>query len=153
MSEDAELHIYSSMGLYGMTDDPYEKLYARARAMPGVTYHGLKSNTEVRDALTGMDFLAYPATWQETSCLSVIEAMAAGVQVICPALGALPETTAGFAALCRFMPDKNAYADHFAGLLRAAIPGCSPLQVPYSRMMYGWDCRAIEWRKLIEGLT
>jgi glycosyltransferase involved in cell wall biosynthesis len=153
MPEDAQLHLYTSMAIYGQPEGPYEALYAKARDLPGVHYHGFQSNEAVRDALTGIDFLAYPAMWEETSCLSVIEAMAAGCQVMCPAYGALPETTAGFARMYPWIEDRAAHARHFARLLADAIPGCPAMQVPYTRLTYSWDNRAIEWRRLIEALT
>lgn len=153
MPEDAELHLFTSMALYGLAEGPYEALYDKARKMPGVFYHGLRPNHEVRDALADMDFLVYPATWEETSCLSVIEAMAAGCQVICPTYGALPETTAGFARTYPWIEDPKEHARHFARLLETAIPGTAAMQVPFTRLMYAWDNRAIEWRKLIETLV
>ena len=93
----AELHIWSSMKLYLGDDGPYNHLYERARAMPKVVYHGIEPNLELRAALRNMHFLVYPNIFQETACLAVIEAMAAGCRVIVPSLGALPETTGGYA--------------------------------------------------------
>ena len=52
--------------------------YERARAMPKVVYHGIEPNLEHRAALRNMHFLVYPNIFQETACLAVIEAMAAG---------------------------------------------------------------------------
>jgi glycosyltransferase involved in cell wall biosynthesis len=153
MPEDAELHLFTSMALYGLSDAPYEALYDRARKLPGVIYHGFKPNHEVRDALAGMDFLAYPATWEETSCLSVIEAMAAGCQVICPTYGALPETTAGFARMYPWIENPKEHARVFAHMLETAIPGTPAMQAAYTRMVYAWDNRAIQWRQLIGSLV
>lgn len=150
---DADLHIWSSMQLYGQSDAPFSDLYDRARAMRGVQYHGHVSNEAVRTALTTMDFLAYPATWAETSCLSVIEAMAAGCGVLCPAYGALPETTAGFATLYPWHEDQKAHAAAFAEQITSAAVGPPSGQEHYTRAMYSWDRREREWRDLIASLS
>ena len=113
----AELHIWSSMRLYNRDDANYEPLFARARMLNDVFYHGIVPNHELKSELRTMHFLAYPSTFAETSCLAVIEAMAEGCRVIVPAFGALPETTCGFAHIYPWSADA---AEH-AGLFAAAM--------------------------------
>ena len=153
----AELHIWSSMRLYVKDDGPYRQLYERARSIPGVNYHGIAPNVELRAALRSMHFLTYPSTFEETSCLSVIEAMAAGCRVICPSLGALPETTGQFARLYSFQSDPAAHADLFAEVLDSEIrdpwrgsPGLADQQQTYARTMYDWPVRIAEWQPFID---
>jgi glycosyltransferase involved in cell wall biosynthesis len=153
MSPDAELHVWSSMALYGQQEGPYEALYDRARALPGVRYHGYESNADVRNSLFGMDYLVYPATWEETSCLSVIEGLVAGCRVICPEYGALPETTMRMATTYPWIPDKQAHARKFAGLLQSVPPLETPAQAKFATEVYAWPERAPEWRRLIASLT
>jgi FkbM family methyltransferase len=156
----AELHIWSSMKLYMSDDGPYEHLFERARAMPGVTYHGLVPNDDLRAALRTMHILAYPNTFAETACRSVIEAMAAGCRVIVPAHGALPETTGGFARLYRWTADREEHADLFAEALAAELAApwggqqdLATAQQTYCATTNGWPGRIAEWRRLIEGLV
>lgn len=110
----AELHVWSSMKLYLGDDSTYQHLYDRAQSMPGVIYHGLAPNSELRDALRTMHFLVYPCTFAETACLAAIEPMAAGCRIIVPSLGALPETTAGYARVYPSNPNAEEHAVAFS---------------------------------------
>ena len=155
----AELHIWSSMKLYLGDDGPYNHLYQRAQSMPGVIYHGIVPNPELCAALRDMHFLVYPSTFAETSCLAVIEAMAAGCRVIVPSLGALPETTGGYARVYPNELDANRHAEVFANVLAyeisnpwAGATDLSMAQQRYCAETFDWDHRAREWRQLIAGL-
>jgi glycosyltransferase involved in cell wall biosynthesis/tetratricopeptide (TPR) repeat protein len=155
-----ELHIWSSMKLYLGDDGPYNHLYNLARSIPKVTYHGIAPNPELRAALRQMHFLVYPSTFEETSCLAIIEALAAGCRVIAPALGALPETTNGFARIYPWISDQSAHAGAFADILAEEMsnpwggqPELSLAQQRYCAEMYEWDLRIDEWRRLINRVT
>ena len=156
----AELHIWSSMKLYLGDDGPYEHLYARARSMPQVFYHGIMPNSELRAALRKMHFLVYPCTFRETACLAVIEAMAAGCRVIVPSLGALPETTGGYARVYSPDPDDARHAADFAEVLANEIarpwagePELSLEQQRHCAAVYDWRRRTEEWRRLIDSVA
>ena len=145
----AELHIWSSMKLYLGDDGPYNHLYERAQSMPGVIYHGIVPNPELCAALRDMHFLVYPSTFAETSCLAVIEAMAAGCRVIIPSLGALPETTGGYARIYPHEVDANRHAEVFANVLAyemsnpwAGATDLSMAQQQYCAETFDWDHRA-----------
>jgi glycosyltransferase involved in cell wall biosynthesis len=152
----AELHVWSSMKLYLGDDGPYNHLYERAQSMVGVIYHGIVPNSELCTALRDMHFLVYPSTFAETSCLAVIEAMAAGCRVIVPSLGALPETTGGYARIYPHELDANRHAEVFANVLAyeisnpwAGATDLSMAQQRYCAKTFDWDHRAAEWRQLI----
>jgi glycosyltransferase involved in cell wall biosynthesis len=152
----AELHIWSSMKLYLGDDSPYEHLYARANSLRGVTYHGLSPNPELRRWLRAMHFLVYPCTFAETACLAAIEAMAAGCRLIVPSLGALPETTSGYARVYPFNPDPQEHVITFCENLAAELenpwadqPGLSLQQQSHCASVYNWPGRLREWRQLI----
>jgi glycosyltransferase involved in cell wall biosynthesis len=89
----AELHVFSSMKVYRDEENPkYQELYRQATTTPGVTYHGSVGQAALRDAMTQCRVLAYPCSFYETSCITAMEAMAAGCGVAATAIGALPET-------------------------------------------------------------
>ena len=152
----AELHIWSSMKLYLEDDSPYTHLYQRAQSTPGVIYHGIAPNPELRAALQSMHFLVYPCTFEETACLAVIEAMAAGCRVIVPSLGALPETTGGYARIYPFNPNVEEHVATFAENVAAELatpwagePELSLSQQAHCAVVYDWQRRLREWRQLI----
>ena len=153
----AELHIWSSMKLYLEDDSPYRHLYERAESMPGVIYHGIAPNPELRAALRSMHFLVYPCTFEETACLAVIEAMAAGCRVIVPSLGALPETTGGYARIYPSNPNAEEHVATFSENLAAELatpwagePELSLSQQAHCAVVYDWPRRLREWRQLIQ---
>ncbi len=155
----AELNIWSSMKLYRGDDGPYAHLYERAQSMPGVIYHGIVPNAELRAALRTVHFLTYPSTFAETSCLAVIEAMTAGCRVIVPSLGALPETTCGYAHVYPSRSDAAAHARSFSDALRTEFeePWCGASEMALQQQQhcaaaYDWRRRVEEWRRLIDSV-
>lgn len=90
---DAELHVFSSFKVYGLQERKYfQDLYDLARSLPGVYYHGSVGQARLRAEAQQCRVLAYPCIFPETSCITAMEAMAAGCAVAGTALGALPET-------------------------------------------------------------
>lgn len=90
---DAELVICSSLRVYGMNDDAaLQALYEKAQSLPGIVYRGSVSQSELREVALHSRALAYPCIFPETSCITAMEAMAAGAAVVSTSLGALPET-------------------------------------------------------------
>lgn len=74
-------------------------LAAQLRAMPGVEHLGMAGQPELLAHLRDASFFLAPNPYPETSCIALIEAMAAGLCCIATARAALPETAQGFAAL------------------------------------------------------
>lgn len=156
------LDIYSSFEAYGWKerDEPYLDLFEIARQHPNMTYHGFQPNDVVRKALQEAHIYAYPNIWQETSCISVIEAMSAGCEIVCPNLAALPETTAGFATMYQYSEDMNHHANVFANILHQAILNHREdnnqkkllFAKNYIDNFYNWDVRSAEWTGLLRAL-
>lgn len=157
------LDVYSSFNAYGwpQRDEPYQNLFAQIEAHPQMTYHGYQPNDVVRKALQEAHIFAYPNTWVETSCIAAIEAMSAGCQVVCPNLGALPETTGGFATMYQFEEDMNVHANKFVNILNHAIHMQLNDQNFKQKMLfqknwvdnnYNWNVRSQEWTFFLKDL-
>ena len=153
------LDVFSSFKAYGWEDrdKPYQELFDICRNHPQITYHGFQPNDVVREALKKSHIFAYPSIWTETSCIAVIEAMAAGCDVICPTLGALPETAANFAYLYPYTENVNDHAVLFANILYDKIVSYSSKelrsrrvqQAMYFNAIYNWQYRADQWNNLL----
>jgi glycosyltransferase involved in cell wall biosynthesis len=122
-----------------------------------MTYHGWQPNSVIREALKKAHIYAYPSIWPETSGISVIEAMSAGCNVICPTLAALPETCANFAVQYGWTENNNKHANMFAGVLGMVIKDYWAehnqnrlnFQKTYFDNFYNWDIRAAQWRDFL----
>lgn len=159
---DCRLRVYSSMGVYQVTGDAddYRVLYDLARALPGSEYVGSLPQTALAEALAEADILAYPSIFAETSCISVMEAMAAGCLVVTTKLGALPETTAGFGilmdAFANVIPMAREFTKVLVGTIRTAreqpeqVEDALRRQQLYARAAYNWTTRAQEWEHALE---
>jgi glycosyltransferase involved in cell wall biosynthesis len=161
---DTELHVYSSVIIYG--DDfateaqqkLYQPLFDKAKSMKNVIYHGYAPNEEIRKALNESHIFSYPSTFEETSCISAIEAGLSGCRLVCSNYGALYETCADFADYIIFNPDLNEMAKNYAEKLNKAINNYwnefdqerLQDQVKYFNRYYTWGNRIIEWENFIE---
>ena len=74
-------------------DSYYQQLFTKIKNHPNMTYHSSVPNKVIRESLQNSHIFVYPSTYQETSCLCLIEAMSAGCICIHSSLGALPETS------------------------------------------------------------
>lgn len=96
-----QLDVFSSMKVYGndVEEDAYSSLYSLCRCTEGIFYRGSLPQPELAKEMAGTSVLAYPNTFPETSCIAVMEAMAAGALVVTSDLAALPETSMDWARL------------------------------------------------------
>jgi glycosyltransferase involved in cell wall biosynthesis len=156
------LDIFSSMQVYGqpLAQDKYRALYAQAQQMPGISYRGSISQSELAKELAGVTMLTYPNTFAETSCIAAMEALAAGLFVVSSDLGALPETCGNWA---RLLPPVGANRTHelfAADFVRHVDHALNELQADRSRWMQRcfeqsqeinatctWDVRAAQWQQ------
>ena len=105
--KNVELNVCSSTIIYGKKFDnilgkQYEKVFEECKNTKNVNYLGFISNNKITELLKKIHIYAYPSIWAETSCISAIEAMAAGCEVVTTNLGALYETCSPFGTFVGF---------------------------------------------------
>jgi glycosyltransferase involved in cell wall biosynthesis len=66
-----------------------------AMANQGVVFHGRCGQQEVADSYMQSQLWLYPTTFEEVSCITAMEAQAAGCKIVATRCGALPETVPG----------------------------------------------------------
>lgn len=177
------LKVFSSMKIYQSSrivvdDVPFQSLYDQCQALEGVEYMGAVSQGKLAQELRSVLMLAYPNTFPETSCISVMEALASGCLVVTSNLAALPETTGGFADLIavenvrQFSTIQNwsladnlnwqPYLNQFTEKVVENLILCQQKpqlieeklqkQVNYMNRLCTWQVRAHQWVQWLKGL-
>jgi len=159
-----ELDVYSSTEVYGEafkknSDHLYQGLYDQAKQLPNVNYIGYKPNEYIKENLHNYDIFAYPNIWEETFCISAIEAMAAGLYIITTDYGALFETCAEFSSYIPYQKDYLLLAQNFAfaidaisnNLTSPGIVSHLELQIKYTNNFYNWTKQGNAWTQFLKG--
>jgi len=159
-----ELDVYSSCEVYGpdfkkANDAQYQDLYEQARQLPNVNYIGYKPNEYIKEHLHEYDIFAYPSIWEETFCISALEAMAAGLYVITTNYGALFETCAEFSSYVPYQNNEMNLAANFAYAIDATAmkltePGVVQhlqYQIDYANQYYNWNKIGNAWTNFLKG--
>ena len=160
--DDFHLHVFSSFKIYGweQNDVPYESLFERCRTDDRITYYSSVPYDELRQHWTNMHILAYPSTWQETSCRVAMEAMSAHCAVVTSNWGALPETCGEFGYIYPYTEDKLEHASRFADKLEDVMDDYWSKETQknldnaqeYSYNHYSWSKRILEWTSFLDNL-
>lgn len=160
--DNIELDVYSSFKLYGweQRDEQYKDLFEACKAHPKINYHGTVTNDELRKNLENTHIFAYPSTWPETSCITLMEAMSAGLLCVHPNFAALPETAANWTMMYQYNEDLQQHAGLFYQVLNGAIENLDnenvqqriSSQQSYANVFYNWTKRKIEWEALLQSL-
>jgi glycosyltransferase involved in cell wall biosynthesis len=161
--DDVELDIYSSTSIYGSAfaaanETHFAPLFERAKRMRHVNYQGYASHEQVLDAVAQAHIFAYPCTWEETSCLSAIEAALAGLSLVTTNLGALYETVGPWAQMLPHQTNRALLTQQFARSLNQAIDEFWTdavqakllAQHQYFKRFYTWEHRLPEWQSFFQ---
>ena len=101
-----------------------------------------------------MHIFSHPSIWPETSCISAIESMAAGCEVVTTNLGALYETCSPFGTFVNFDRNINNLEKSYSKVLLNSIKNYwsdenqNKLKSQREKInaTYSWDKRSFEWK-------
>ena len=163
--ENVELDVYSSCEIYGTqfqrdNDDSYQDLYDQAKQLPNVNYLGYRPNDFILQKLPYYHMFAYPSIWEETSCISLLECMAAGLYCIVTNYGALYETGAEFPVYVNYETNLNNLAHQFAEGIKICrdtlhepeIQVHLQEQQKYVKRFFSWEKKSKEWTNFLYGV-
>jgi glycosyltransferase involved in cell wall biosynthesis len=164
--DDIELDVYSSTAIYSSGyqaayGDLYKDLFDKAKSMNNVNYHGYADNKDIHKALQEAHILTYPSIFEETACLAMIEAGAAGCSLVTTDLGALPETGSMYSKMMTTKSDemdiKISYAQHLNQAINdywdKSNQELLKEQSDFYNKFYSWDVRARQWNEFFEKVS
>ena len=124
--ENVELNVCSSTIIYGKKFDKvlgkkYEGIFNECKNTKNVNYFGFLENKKIIELLKKMHIFSHPSIWPETSCISAIESMAAGCEIVTTNLGALYETCSPFGTFVNFDRNFNNLEKNYSKVLLNSI--------------------------------
>lgn len=124
---DLEMKIFSSMSIYnkewiGIPEkDGFEKVYEELSQLPDVTVSGSILQKDLAREFMQASILAYPCNYEETSCITAMEAQAAGCVIVTSDLAALSETVGEAGILLKSEPGSSEYMTQFTKALDSLL--------------------------------
>lgn len=161
--ENVELNVCSSTIIYGKKFDDvlgkkYENLFKECKNSKNINYFGFLENKKIIGLLKKMHIFSYPSIWPETSCISAIESLMAGCEVVTTNLGALNETCSSFGTFVNFDANLDNLEKKYSEALLHSIKNYwseetqkkLKLQSQKINSTYSWDIRSIEWKNFFD---
>ena len=158
------LDVYSSSQVYGdefkkVHDKDFMPLYEQAKELPNVNYVGYKPNEYIIEQMSNYDMFVYPSIFEETSCVSALEALTAGVHVITNNFGALYETCAEWPVYINYSTNYEQMAIDTASAINTAanylhedfIQDHLDEQQKFYKRFYNWNKKGQEWTSFLKG--
>lgn len=160
---DAELHVYYGFDTWekfaNMRGDPNElrdiqRYKMLLESTPGVVWHGRVNQRELAEAFLASKVWPYITTFTETSCISAMEAQAAGAIPVTSRLAALPETV-GVGKLIEPGPQYGQeFVSEVVRLLRDESYWCRQATEAnaYARDHFSWSTLVDDWSRMFDEL-
>ena len=142
-----------------LNDKEYIPLYEQAKSLPNVNYIGYKPNEYILEQMPNYDMFVYPSIFEETSCVSALEALTAGVHVITNNFGALYETCAEWPIYINYSTNYEQMAIDTAAAIKTAatylhedfIQEHLDEQQKFYKRFYNWNKKGQEWTSFLRG--
>jgi glycosyltransferase involved in cell wall biosynthesis len=168
---DCEFKIFSSMSLYSeVTEDPYVEVYSELIRMPGVLYNPAVDSDLLVEHYQSAALFVHPNIWEETACVSLMEAQRSGCYPILSDIGALSETSGELATLVPMDGVQTTsgwrVTDHFINTFAQAVIDAldhfdknrsfydeiSRQCALHAARNHDWSVVAEQWKKLLRNL-
>ena len=115
------LNIFSGMNIYQQDNDNFNIIYDKFKTLPDVKMNKGVSQTILAEELSKIEYLTYTNTFPETSCITVLQAMACGCVIVTSNLGALKETMNNTNYLVDFNNNVVEYMNIYVNLLNKLV--------------------------------
>jgi len=158
------LDVYSSCEVYGSEfleqhGSEFTELFNQAKELPNVNYIGHKPHEYILEHMSDYNMFVYPSIFEETFCVSALEALSAGLHVITTNFGALPETCSEWPVYINYTKDHELLASVTAGAIDIAsgylheqyMQEHLDEQQKFYKRFYNWNKKGIEWKNFLEG--
>jgi glycosyltransferase involved in cell wall biosynthesis len=167
---DAELHVFYGFKnwetvaqSYGDTANIQNIAHLKhlLKTTPGVVFRDRVSQRELAREFMRAGVWAYPTFFSETSCITAMEAQAAGLYIVTSKLAALNETVDNCGMRIDWEGDARRasaeYAERFVGHVVSAMTNPEPLGIPRDGLRaeakrFGLDSLASDWSEMLSEL-
>lgn len=153
---DAELHVF--YGFEGLDKDSKAHYLARLEATEGVVVRGRVDQKTLASEMLAAGAWLYPSwayghAFCETSCITAMEAQAAGLHIVASEHGALRET----AHCAVIVPGEATSPEYREAFIEASVQALRGDGHPWQRAVaqahaadaFGWDDVATTWRRML----
>lgn len=158
---DAELHVFYGFKTWeNSTSDPkqidlmsYLKDQLESARENGVSYHGRVDQARLAREFLQSGVWAYPTWFSETSCITAMEAQAAGLRIVTSPIAALNETVGPRGTMIPGDWLSQEYMERWTDAVVDAMlrPGDEDRESlsRYAEENFGWDSLADEWSSML----
>jgi glycosyltransferase involved in cell wall biosynthesis len=159
----AELHVYYGFQTWEASAGPDQlnlinmlKKLLHDYETAGVVFHGRVSQDILAEEYLKSGVWAYPTWFSETSCISAMEAHAAGLRMVTSPIAALNETVSDRGSMISgdwlSLDYQNRFIDSVVAAMTKTDESDRLSLQQYAHDNFSWDSLALEWSKMFDDL-